>query len=196
MGGYTSVGNLMNDVWRSTDKGVTWMQQTAAASWSERYGHSSVALPDGSIVLMGGGSSGGSLMNDVWRSTDNGVTWTQQTTATSWSERKFHISVALPDGSIVLMGGYSLFNSRTNDVWRSSNNGVTWTQQTAAASWVGRDSHTAVTLPDGSIVLMGGFDGESAMLNDVWRSTDNGVTWTQQIPSAPWSGRENRAYGG
>jgi len=37
-----------------------------------------------------------------------------------------------------------------------------------------------VLMPDGSIILMGGYDG-SSWLNDVWRSTDNGVTWTEQI---------------
>jgi len=53
----------LNDAWRSTDNGATWTQIATNAGWSARTGHSSVALPDGSIVLMGG--TGGK--NDVWR---------------------------------------------------------------------------------------------------------------------------------
>ena len=62
-----------------------------------------------------------------------------------------------------------------------------WTQQTGSAVWSARDGHSSVALPDGSIVLMGGYDGDDK--NDVWRSTDKGVTWTQQTGSAGWSAR-------
>ena len=66
----------------------------------------SVVLPDGSIVLMGGGDGGG-YKNDVWRSTDQGATWAQMTSNADWTGRTEHTSVALPDDSIVLMGGES-----------------------------------------------------------------------------------------
>ena len=93
----------MNDVWRSTDQGVTWTCVNASAGWSSRSGFTSVVLPDGSIVLMGG--SGARLYNDVWRSTDQGATWTCVNANAGWSRRERHTSVVLPDGSIVLMGG-------------------------------------------------------------------------------------------
>ena len=91
MGG-TSSGVDLNDVWRSTDKGVTWTQQTANAEWSERYYPSSVVLPDGSIVLMGGETSDGKS-NDVWRSTDKGATWTEVNASAGWSAREDFSSV-------------------------------------------------------------------------------------------------------
>jgi len=175
-GSYTASGRL-NDIWRSTDKGVTWSQQTANARWSGRFDHSSVAMSDGSIILMGGygDKSGNSVgvLNDVWWSPDSGVTWSQQTVNAGWS--KVRASVAMPDGSIILMGDH------LNDVWRSTGKGVTWTQQTASAEWSRRDGHASVAMPDGSIILMGGYDlGYNGYMNDVWRSTDNGVTWTEQ----------------
>ena len=144
-------------------------------SWSARYGHTSVVMPDGSIVLMGGYD--GSNKRDVWRSTDNGETWTRMTSSAGWSARQYHTSVVMPDGSIVLMGGND--GSRKNDVWRSTDNGATWTRMTSSAGWSARQYHTSVVMPDGSIVLMGGNDGRRK--NDVWRSTDNGKTWTQVI---------------
>ena len=174
----------LNDVWRSTDQGTTWTQMTAAAPWVGRTEHTSVALPDGSIVLIGGQDIDNNGLNDVWRSTDQGATWTQMTAAAEWTPRYGHTSVALPDGSIVLMGGGS-----SHSVWRSTDQGATWTQMTAAAEWSGRMGHTSVALPDGSIVLMGGYDGSITRRNDVWRSTDQGATWTQLTAAAPWVGR-------
>ncbi len=184
-GGY----DYKNDVWRSTDNGATWIQVNSSAGWSPRLYHSSVVLPDGSIVLMGGYD--GNFKNDVWRSMDNGVSWTQMTTSAGWSARYLHSSVAMPDGSIVLMGGYIFRNFpylKTNDVWRSTDNGATWTQMTGSAEWSGRTYHSSVAMPDGSIVLIGG-DDASGYKNDVWRSTNNGATWTQVSSSAGWSAR-------
>ena len=181
-----------NDVWRSTDQGATWTQMTAAASWAGRMDHTSVALPDGSIALMGGNDGSASVLNnprkDVWRSTDQGATWTQMTAFALWTGRHRHTSVALPDGSIVLMGGMNFRTStRFNDVWHSDDQGATWTQMTAASPWTGRQSHSSVVLPDGSIVLMGGHDGNYR--NDVWRSDDQGATWTRMTAAAPWTAR-------
>jgi PKD repeat protein len=189
MGGIDSPGSK-NDTWRSTDNGATWTQVNSSSGWTARFSHSSVAMPDGSIVLMGGDERGmGTWKNDVWRSTDNGATWTQVNASAGWTGRSFHTSVVMRDGSIVLMGGYALGGLK-NDVWRSTDNGATWTQVNASAGWTGRSQASSVAMPDGSIVLMGGDDGSfSTSKNDVWRSTDNGATWTQITASAEWVGR-------
>ena len=164
---------------------ASWTLMTASAGWEARSQHTSVAMPDGSIVLMGGyHDGGGGGDSEVWRSTDNGAMWTLMTASAGWGQRFASSSVAMPDGSIILMGGYT--GNNRNDVWRSTDNGATWTQMTANAGWSARRSHSSVAMPDGSIVLMGGRDGK----NDVWRSTDNGATWTQITASAGWTGRQ------
>jgi len=180
MGGNSA--GLNNNVWRSTDNGATWTEQTAGAEWSARHAHTTVALPDGSIVLMGGSDNSDSLKNDVWLSTNNGTTWTSQTASAEWSARSTHSSVVMPDGSIILMGGYDSGGSK-NDVWLSTNNGTTWTNITPSGGnlWPARNRHTSVVMPDGSIILMGGYG--TNRLNDAWRSTDNGTTWTNITPS-------------
>jgi hypothetical protein len=43
---------------------------------------------------------------------------------------------------------------------------------TASAEWSARRYHTTGLLTDGSVVLIGGFDG--AKLNDVWRLAISG----------------------
>ncbi|PKL61078.1 MAG: hypothetical protein CVV31_13375, partial [Methanomicrobiales archaeon HGW-Methanomicrobiales-2] len=114
-----------------------------------------------------------------------GEAWTNQTAAggePGWSGRCWQSSVALPDGSIMLMGGVGS-GGPLNDTWRSTDNGTTWTQVNASAGWSGRFWHSSVALPDGSIVLMGGEGGDGNLLNDTWRSTDNGATWTR-LPDA------------
>jgi hypothetical protein len=135
MGGESGSGSiLMNDVWRSTDNGITWMELNVSAGWSPRSYSSSVAMPDGSILLMGGATgSNSTYYNDVWRSTNNGATWTQVSTSTGWSAR-IPSSVAMPDSSIVLMGGWD--GSYKNDVWRL----------TPAGSSAQKPSHTYTNL--------------------------------------------------
>jgi PKD repeat protein len=180
-----------NDVWRSTDEGASWTQQTANPGWVDRSDLSSVAMPDGSIVLMGGNSGSNGPLKDVWRSTDDGATWTEVNANAAWPARFSHRSVAMPDGSIVLMGGQSSGSDFFNDVWQSKDEGTSWTEVNTSAGWPGRAGFNIVAMPDGSIVLMGGHTsgGSGAPLNDVWRSTDDGVTWTEVNASAGWSAR-------
>ncbi|WP_321417777.1 PKD domain-containing protein [uncultured Methanomethylovorans sp.] len=178
--------------WYFGDESLTgmWTQLTSDTDWSARYGHSSVVLPDGSIVIMGGfGDSG--YTNDVWRSNDNGSTWTQVNSNADWSARYGHSSVVLPDGSIVIMGGFG-DSGYINDVWHSNDNGSTWTQVNSNADWSARYGHSSIVLPDGSIVLMGGSD-DSGYTNDVWRSTDYGSTWTELNSSAGWFARSSHS---
>jgi len=189
MGGMGGDG-IKNDTWRSDDGGKTWTEVNASAGWSARWYHSSVALPDGSLVLMGGRDSSLTSLNDTWRSTDNGATWTEVNASSGWSARWYHSSVALPDGSIVLMGGRDSSFTSSNDTWRSTDNGTTWTEVNASAGWSARGGHSSVALPDGSIVLMGGRDSSFTSSNDTWRSIDGGETWTQLPNADGWSARE------
>ena len=173
LGGYSTV--YKNDTWRSTDNGATWTQMNASAGWAARWWQSSVAIPDGSVVLMGGLDGSNIKRNDTWRSTDNGATWTLVNASSGWSERYGHSSVAMADGSIILMGGYDGISPSNykKDVWRSTDNGATWSQVNANAGWTARYAHTSIAMADGSIVMMGGHDG-TIYRNDVWRLVPTG----------------------
>ena len=89
----------------------------------------------------------------------------------------------MPDSSIVLMGGADYYAVH-NDVWRSTDNGATWTQLTAHAGWLKRVLSNSVVIPDGSIVLIGGNDG-SSLYHDVWNFVPTGSS--EQNPSHIYS---------
>jgi hypothetical protein len=207
--------------WYFGDESFTspWTQQTSSAGWA-RTSLCGVAMPDGSIVLTGG--SNGSYLNDTWRSTNKGLTWTRVNASSGWVARYSHNMVVVPNGSIVLFGGNGNYSSQTvestrmqleagiagygsqmfvgappfpgsyqNDTWISTNNGTTWTRVNASSGWTARYVPSSVVLPDGSIVLTGGYDG--SYLNDTWRSIDRGTSWTQMTAHAEWSNRSGHS---
>ena len=103
-----STGSPTGWAWYFGDENFTapWTQVNASAGWSARWGYSSVIMPDGSIVLMGGIDNTWTCKNDVWRSTNNGTTWNQVNASAGWPVRSYFSSVVMPDGSIVPMGGW------------------------------------------------------------------------------------------
>jgi PKD repeat protein len=188
MGGYD--GSPEDDVWLSPDDGATWMEMNTSAGWSARYGQSSVVMPDGSIILMAG-FDGTNYYNDVWQSTDEGATWNEVNNAAPWSGRYGQSCVVMPDGSIVLMGGQDS-NGLDGDVWQSWDDGTTWTEvytSSSAPMWTPRYGQSSVVMPDGSIVLIGGFSSYYGFENDVWQSWDDGATWNEVNAGAYWTGR-------
>ncbi len=51
-----------------------------------------------------------------------------------------------------------------------------------------RYGHAAVSLPDGRVLLLGGFTS-SGNSNDVWVSVDKGFVWSLVTVSAGWGGK-------
>ena len=191
-GGVGESYNKLNDTWESTDGGTTWTQ-LPNAPWPVSRGEKLVVLSDDTLVVSGGDRNVVPYQtNNVWVSTDEAHTWTQvQSNPSRFLYRESMPSVVMNDGSVIFMGGYGLSGGRYisfNDVWRSANNGETWTRVNASAGWAARYSSCAVQLSDDSIVLMGGRSGQSR-LNDTWISTNFGTTWTLQNASVAWSGR-------
>jgi hypothetical protein len=141
---------------------------------------------------MGGNSASGTL-NDVWRSTDKGATWSQITANANWSARKGLRAVSAGQNSILMTGGMDGSNTVQNDVWWSTDDGQNWIRLTAHAEWAARYEHTLNMLSDGTLVVMGGSNGATT-LNDVWTaSAADWSTWTEQTASAPWSIRSGQS---
>lgn len=177
---------VRNDVWKSEDEGANWTKildnSDPATYWKKRWGHTLNVCSDDSLIITGGNptlTTGGQL-NDVWMSTDGGATWSEQTAAAGWTPREHHACAVLSDDKIVLVGGYA--SGFKNDVWYSSNYGVDWTQLNNFAN--GLAYHRGVSLSDDSIIIAGGYKKVGfvyTITNNVWKSTDSGVSWTQLL---------------
>jgi PKD repeat protein len=190
MGGQDDTG-YCNDVWRSINNGATWVQQTASAEWTPRMTHAGVCLPNGDVIILGGLSSGWVCNNDVWISSNMGVTWTEQTSS-AWDKGMWgQCVVVASDGSLVATGGEDEIDFiALGCVWRSTDDGATWTLINASPEWGTRAFHTTVTLPDGTIMLLGGIDVDYNDNNQVWISKDVGYTWSK-LTDAQWDSRYN-----
>ena len=98
-------------------------------------------------------------------------------------------SLVMPDGSILLAGGLAVTGGQTipyfNDVWRSTDNGATWTQLTANAPWIARAWHSIVVMPNGGALLIGGGAVDGHYKTDVWRFMPTGSS--VQNPSHTYS---------
>ena len=184
IGGSNGV-NRLNDVWKSTDDGATWREVTTGTTgantlFAARISHSSVAVDSGTHegIYVIGGTHGTNRLNDVWKSTNGGATWNQVTvTGRQFSEISGHSSVTV-GSDIYVIGGFT--NAPTDEVWKSSNGGQTWTQ-VATTKFPARNVLNSAAIgsgPNAGIYVTGGISiGNSTYFNDVWKSTNSGVTW-------------------
>lgn len=202
LGGTTSNlgGVSLNDMWvLAPAPASNWTLVAATAPWCTRYGHAAVAMPDDSIVLMGGVAGDGRMqsLNDVWR-WDSATGWQQMTAKAEWQTRSQFGAVALSDGTVVIMGGAGDVRADAwyNDTWKSSDGGATWTQLIPhhALPWSARWAFPAVVTPSDNVLLLGGFDGVSTVFNDVWllagvTASAAAPTLTRLTAAAPWAPR-------
>lgn len=178
-------------VWKTAD-GTGWIQQTLTAPYIARLSHAMTSL-NGKLYISGGSALIGTLLNDVWESSDGGINWTQKTAAAAWTPRYAHTMIGFNNKLYVLGGDDSVeAPNPLNDVWESSDDGATWTQLTASAEWAIRRWHQT-TIFKNKLVILGG-QTDMAIVNDMWESSD-GVTWTQNTASAGWAGRKQFGAG-
>lgn len=132
-----------------------------------RDGHTATLLPDGRVIVAGGTSTAGSLENGLagGRTTPTLVeaydpaTGQFERSAEMAQGRAGHTATPLPDGRVLLAGGYS---TGTSCVMQSSIEILDPASGTSAE--VGhlatpRAEHTSTLLPDGRILITGGIGG-------------------------------------
>jgi hypothetical protein len=195
-----SLSNIRaNDVWYSTSATLSaWFAESPNGK-AGRFGGAMAS--SGGVIFLIGGSNGAFLMNDVWRTSDQGQTWTMVVEHAAWDARTEHTATSTSN-RIVLFGG--LLNDGTASA-------QTWMYHpglsgAAAENWVeleitgpsARFEHAAATIRSAKILLCGGFDGTN-YFNDTWALEWTSVLWSacawrQVSSSAPWSARSQHAF--
>lgn len=182
-----------NQVWNSAD-GVRWELVTGDAGWSPRLAAGAAVFNDRMWILGGIENyyfgDDRSLKNDVWCSTD-GLRWERVLSQAPWSPRAFHQAV-VHDGRLWVMGGgnYVPDYRAFNDVW-CTQDGVQWTQVTAAAPWEARLWFSSVS-HRGRMWVIGGWSKERDNYGDVWYSRD-GRNWQQLQSRIIWKSRHEQS---
>lgn len=183
--GLVSGSLFTQEVWYSSDDGVSWTRATASAAFGHLRNFGCCVFDNKMWVV--GGESGIGRQQGAYYST-NGVTWSAATTdggasgvGDTWTARSY-VSLVTDGTKMYLIGGIDA-TGELNEVY-SSTDGVSWTQETADGGggvWSARYYHSTAYY-NGLLWIVGGYDG-SNVLSDVYYSSD-GATWTQATASA------------
>jgi len=119
--------------------------------------------------------------------------WENVTDSAAWDDRFYHTSVVF-NNKVWVMGGYAASGVK-NDIWSTpSSNGADWTQAvTSSARWSPRATAASVVFKD-KIWIMGGFDRDFTILDDIWFSTNKSASqWTKVTTTNSWPKRQGLA---
>ena len=179
-----------NDTW--TFSGGHWTNVTNPQDApSKRTGFVLADDPaDHEVVLFGGLSSTGQVLDDTW--TYHGGVWTNITSSLTLSpEALFWAAMAYDNatGTVILFGGQHASipgEEYTNDTW--SFHAGAWTELTPTVSPPARNSESLTFDGSDNEFLMFGGQNESGPFNDTWAFT--GSTWeeptTTGAPDPRW----------
>ena len=206
-GNYTSIVQYSDD-------GLHW--SSVVAPWHGRAYTGAIASPLGPVFIFGGqgmvddhtGASG-TYLNDCWMSTNQGLTWSVQTLAAAWDIRDSlmgasYYSPQLQKTVLINSGGHddTSLNFRPNEVWGSSDMGVTWSLF-PRAPYVGRNHAAMRQLSNGVLIVVAGKTDEAGVvngvtnanlgLNDVWVSLTGGTSWSLCTNMAQFPPRQDLA---
>ncbi|HWZ28569.1 MAG TPA: hypothetical protein VNX15_08400, partial [Gemmatimonadales bacterium] len=176
-------GTPIGGVWKTTSAGTTWFPVFDGIKTVSSIGAVEVAPSDPNVVYVGTG-----LVNDgdgVYKSTDAGGTWVHL--GMDETRRIASLLVDPKDPNLVLMGalGGPRAAGPMRGVFRSTDGGKTWARTLAAGDSVGV-SNLAWAYDHPEVILaatrttVGGFGAQGAAGGThVYKSTDEGLTWTE-----------------
>ena len=171
-------------IFKSTDGGITWNQLPSTNNNNFRFVNRLAAHPTLHNRLYAVTKQQNN--NSVWRTDDGGQTWTKILN-TPDPATDIKINPMVPQRLIV---------GTQNDVYMSWDDGNNWSEQTTGAygklpNDPGRCE--VVFSPANSLVIyvsMNRDQGGSNVKGEIWRSTDNGNTWSQRCTGYHYLGKQ------
>jgi N-acetylneuraminic acid mutarotase len=116
-------------------------------------------LPNGKVLVAGGGNNSGVLSSAELFDPSNG-TWTA--TGSMNFARKNHTATLLPSGKVLVAGGFDSGNAVFSSAELFNPTNGLWT--TTGAMTVNREFHTATLLPNGKVLVAGGDTGSVPLI--------------------------------
>lgn len=168
---YTAPYEMSSDVWES-DNGINWKSVTSN-QFEARRGHT-LTVFDNKMWLIGGITDTGTVLHDIWYSTD-GSTWNNVTHSASLGDLHDHSTFVFNNKLYVIS-----HNATSNSVW-SSTNGIDWVLEQANAFPV--RNYTKTVIFNDVIYVIGGLSS-TIFHNEIWKSTD-GINWAKVATTTP-----------
>jgi hypothetical protein len=167
-------------VYQSTDNGTSWTTILTTAPFA-----GSLLIASQAAVSFNGRIYVLLNTNAVWSSAD-GVSWVQNTADLSSGSTRTGQGLIIHNNLLYAFLG--VFNS-TMTIF-SSPDGITWTSVNGGIAGLGTRTRSTFYSMAGVLYLAAGWDGGVSVVNDVWRSVNNGAAWTQITASAAFSARQ------
>ena len=196
------IGTPLGGIWKTTSAGVTWYPIFDQVAEVDSVGAIQVAPSDPSIVYAGSGDSvGGSDGNGMYKSTDAGHTWTHIGLEETTRINKMVIDPK--DPNIVLVSTTGDATHKGGGVYRTTDGGRTWQNVLKPEGFNGtRDIEYEFDAPNFVFATAqgtgGGFGGGGGAAGrggpaplpaKLFKSTDEGRTWTEVTTLPRYPGR-------
>jgi N-acetylneuraminic acid mutarotase len=130
-----------------------------AMLFTGRCDHTATVLKNGSVLVTGGwyGAGKNSLLSETY----DPATGKWEKTGNMSFQRASHTATLLPDGTVLVAGGGAANRSNNNQPITEVFNPATGKWSNCGAMSVGRLNHTATLLPNGKVLIAGGFYGRA-----------------------------------
>jgi len=180
-------GGVSGGLWRTLDQGANWTRvselddnpsitavvqdPTTTNIWYYATGEwtgISASARNGAATFRG---------NGVWKSINNGVTWTELSTTTTISPQSYNNVFQYNMNMAISPATGHLYVANSGGIYESQNDGSSFTQVLAANPFTETD-----VVVDSNGILYAAFDSGAGTNTGVFRSTD-GTTWTSITPA-------------
>ena len=151
---------------------ATGLWTATGAMAGRRVNHTATLLPNGKVLVAGGSSDGRGQGAIATAELYDPATGTWSPTAAMSTTRWFPTATRLPNGKVLVEGGYHQAYIKTAELYDPVTGAWTLTGSLSTADW----PHTSVMLADGRVMVAGGWNGSYLPQADVYDSA-TGI-WT------------------
>ena len=185
-GGYDFDYNLQVDVPLSsaeTYDPATGTWTTTGTMNYARYGHTATLLRNGYVLIAGGTAAEDTTVYLSSAELYGPPSGTWAATGTLNTPRAYHTGTSLPDGKVLIAGGWNGGELASAEVFDPANE--TWTTTNALAT--ARDSHTATSLANGKALVAGGFGNSGIVASaELYDPATGAWTTSGSLAAARW----------